>query len=238
MPKGLKLVRIQKTKIYQDIVEQIKTLFLGDAIKEGDRLPTERELAEQFGVSRVTVRQALTVLHEMGLVESRPGGGTFVARGIKDLTAPLTGRLWAEKTLLQEPLEVRRIIEPEATALAASRATSKHLSEMRRILALQESKARSGQPITEEDTLFHEAIAKATGNSILIQLVQSLHQHLRASRHQSLIAPGGNRRSIDDHKKILSAIERKDAKAASRAMINHLRNVERLISQTLEAKAS
>jgi GntR family transcriptional repressor for pyruvate dehydrogenase complex len=233
MPKRLKLVGIQKTKIYQDIVEQIKTLFLGDAIKEGDCLPTERELAEQFGVSRVTVRQALTVLHEMGLVESRPGGGTFVARGIKDL-----GRLWDEKTLLQEPLEVRRIVEPEATALAASRATSNHLGEMHRLLALQESEARSGQPITEENTLFHEAIAKATGNSILIQLVQSLHQHLRASRHQSLIAPGGNRRSIDDHKKILSAIERKDAKAASRAMINHLHNAERLISQTLEAKAS
>jgi DNA-binding FadR family transcriptional regulator len=95
----------------------------------------------------------------------------------------------AEKELLQEPLEVRKLIEPEITRLAALRATAKNIKEMDRILILQEAKARDNLPITEEDTLFHEQITKSTGNSILIQLVQSLHDHLKASRHQSLIVP-------------------------------------------------
>jgi GntR family transcriptional repressor for pyruvate dehydrogenase complex len=178
-------------------------------------------------------------LHELGLVESRPGGGTFVSDGIKDkLLNPITATLLAEKELLQEPLEVRKLIEPEITRLAALRATAKNIKEMERILLLQEQQAQAHLPITEEDTLFHEEIAKCTGNSILIKLVQSLHHHLKASRHQSLIAPGGNQRSISDHKKILAAIAAKNSQAAYKSMVDHLDQVERLISQTLKkAKA-
>ncbi len=203
-------------------------------------MPTERELANQFGVSRVSVRQALTVLHEMGLVEGRPGGGTFVSQGIRDrILNPITASLLAEKELLEEPLEVRKLIEPEITRIAAMRSTVKNIKEMKRILLLQEEKAQAGLPITEEDTLFHQEIAKSTGNSILIKLVQSLHRHLKPSRQQSLIAPGGNQRSISDHKKILSAIAARDSQAAYRTMVDHLSNVERLISQSLKkTKAS
>jgi GntR family transcriptional repressor for pyruvate dehydrogenase complex len=235
MLKALKINQVQKTKIYKDIIDQLKKFILSGRLEEGSRLPTERDLADRFGVSRVSVRQALTVLHEMGLVEGRPGGGTFVSSGIKErMLSPWTATLLGARELLQEPLEVRRIIEPEVTRLAALRASAKNVRNLEKILRLQESKARQGLPITEEDTLFHEAIAKATRNDILIKLVQSLHQHLRASRHQSLIAPGGNERSIGDHKKILAAIARKDPKAASLAMIDHLKNVERLISQRLK----
>jgi GntR family transcriptional regulator, transcriptional repressor for pyruvate dehydrogenase complex len=239
MQKPLKITRIRKTKIYKDIVNQLKTLILSGRLKEGNRLPTEREFAKQFAVSRVTVRQALTVLHEMGFVESRPGGGTFVSQGIRErILSPITATLLAEKELLEEPLEVRNLIEPEITRLAALRATAKNIRDLERILRLQESKAQEGLAITEEDSLFHEAIAKSTGNSILIKLVQSLHHHLRASRQQSLVAPGGNQRSISDHKEIVAAIATKNPEAAYRAMIKHLSNVERLISQSLKkAKA-
>lgn len=239
MAKALKINQVHKVKIYKDIVEQLKKFILSGHLKEGYRLPTEREFASQFGVSRVSVRQALTVLYEMGLVEGRPGGGTFVSHGIKDrILTPITATLLAEKELLEEPLEVRRLIEPEITRLAALRATAKNIKEMERILLLQEAKAKENFPITEEDTLFHEEIAKSAGNSILIKLVQSLHHYLKASRHQSLIAPGGNQRSISDHRKIFAAIARKDSEAAYQDMVDHLNNVERLISQTLrKAKA-
>lgn len=207
MAKALKINQVQKTKIYKDIIEQLKRFILSGHLKEGNRLPTEREFANQFAVSRVSVRQALTVLHEMGLIEGRPGGGTFVSHGIRDrIHTPITATLLAEKELLAEPLEVRRLIEPEITRLAALRATAKNVKAMERILVLQEAKAKDNLPITEEDTLFHEEIAKATGNSILIKLVQSLHHYLKASRHQSLIAPGGNQRSISDHRKIFAAV--------------------------------
>jgi GntR family transcriptional repressor for pyruvate dehydrogenase complex len=108
------------------------------------------------------------------------------------------------------------------------------LKEMQKILTPQEAKASENSPITDEDTLFHEEIAKSTGNSILIKLVQSLNHYLRASRQQSLVAPGGNQRSISDHKEIVAAIAAKNPQAAYHAMIKHLANVERLISQTLK----
>jgi GntR family transcriptional repressor for pyruvate dehydrogenase complex len=239
MEKPLKIRQIRKTKIYKDIVNQLKTLILSGRLKEGNRLPTEREFAKQFGVSRVTVRQALTVLHEMGFVESRPGGGTFVSQGIRErILNPITATLLAEKELLDEPLEVRNLIEPQITRLAALRATGKNIRELERILTLQESKAHDGLPITEEDTLFHEAIAKSAGNSILIKLIQSLHHHLRASREQSLMTPSGNQRSISDHREIVAAIASKNSQAAYNAMVKHLSNVEQLISQSLKkAKA-
>lgn len=235
MAKALKINPVPKTKIYKDVVEQLKKFIFNGHLTEGNRLLTEPELADQFGVSRVSVRQALTVLHEMGLVDSRPGGGTFVSCGIKDkILTPITATLLAEKELLQEPLEVRKLIEPEITRLAALRATAKNIKEMERILLLQESKARDNLPITEEDTLFHEQIAKSTGDSILIKLVQFLHHHLKASRHQSLIVPGGNQRSISGHKRIFAAIAAKNPQAAYKSMVDHLSDVERLISQSLK----
>lgn len=230
----LKINQVQKPKIYEDIVEQIKRSILRREILVGNRLPTERDLARQFGVSRVSVRQALTVLHEMGLVQSRPGGGTFVWNDLRELlVTPLTEALLAERELLREPLEVRRIIEPEVTRLAALRARSKDIAEMERLISLQEATASKKIPITEEDTLFHEAIAKATKNAMLIKLVQSLHMQLKASRHQSLIVPRGNHLSIEDHKNIFTAISKKDGEGAYQAMVKHLKNVEGLISQAL-----
>jgi GntR family transcriptional repressor for pyruvate dehydrogenase complex len=236
MRSKLRVRQVQKLKIYKEIVDQIKTSILREQIREGDRLPTERELADQFRVSRVSVRQALTVLAEMGLVESWPGGGTFVRNGIKEgMQSPLSELLFKERELLQEPLEVRRIIEPEITRLAAVRATTQDIEELERIINKQEQKAKQRVPITEEDTLFHESIAKMTKNCILVKLVQSLHQHLRASREQSLTAPSGNQRSIEDHRKILAAITAKNPKAAHQAMMRHLQNVEALISHALKA---
>jgi GntR family transcriptional repressor for pyruvate dehydrogenase complex len=237
MEPRFQIRQVRKTKVYEVIVDQLKKSILRREIREGERLPTERELAEQFAVSRVSIRQALTVLNEMGLVESRPGGGTLVSNGIKEkILYPLAVVLNVEKEILEEPLEVRRLIEPEVTRLAAIRASAKDMGEMARIIALQEAKEKQGGLITDEDTLFHEMIAKSTENSILVKLVQFLHQHLKASREQSLIVPGGVGRSIQDHKKILNAITRKDPKAAYQAMVDHLRNVERLIGRALQER--
>ncbi len=204
---------------------------------KGNRLSTEEELVHQFGVSRVSVRQALIVLHEMGLVENRPGSETFVTNEAKERSlSSLTAALLSEIELLKGPLEVKRILEPEVTSFAALRVTPKDTAAMARIISLQEVKVKKGIPITDEDTLFHEAIAKSTKNSILRQIVEFLHQQLRTSRHQSLIVPGGNRRSIEDHKYILQAISKKNPQEAYQAMATHLRNVERLITQALKLK--
>jgi GntR family transcriptional repressor for pyruvate dehydrogenase complex len=235
----LRIQQVQKSKIYQHIIEQIKTLILENRLQEGERLPTERELAEKFGVSRITIRQALTVLHEMGLIHGRPGGGTFVAYGIREkLLEPLTASLSSAKELLQGRLEVRRILEPEVTRLAALRATMKDIRELERIITLQENTARQNVPITMEDTLFHEALARFTKNDILIKLVQFLHVQLNVSRHQSLLIPRGNQTAISDHKKIYLAIRRKDADGAHAAMVEHLKSVQRLMSRVVSERQS
>lgn len=233
----LPIRQIPKSKIYQHIIQQIKSLIVDKQIKEGERLATERELAQQFGVSRITIRQALTVLHEMGLIDGRPGGGTFVASGIRDrLLEPLTATLLTAKDLLNGRLEVRRIVEPEVTRLAALRATAKDIRELERVITLQEAKAQQGVPITEEDTLFHETIARLTKNDILIKLVQFLHVQLNVSRHQSLLVPRGNEGAIADHKKIYLAIRNRDSKQAHAAMVAHLKNVERLMSKVMKER--
>jgi GntR family transcriptional repressor for pyruvate dehydrogenase complex len=233
----LPIQQVPKSRIYQHIIEQIKALIRDKQIKEGERLATERELAQQFGVSRITIRQALTVLHEMGLINGRPGGGTFVSNIIRDKSLePLSATLLTAKDLLNGRLEVRRIIEPEVTRLAAVRATARDIRELERIIALQKAKAKKNVPITDEDTLFHETIARLTKNDILIKLVQFLHVQLNVSRHRSLMVPRGNEDAIADHIRIYEAIQKKDSRAAHAAMVAHLKHVERLMSKAMKER--
>ncbi|MCZ6625018.1 MAG: winged helix-turn-helix domain-containing protein, partial [Deltaproteobacteria bacterium] len=117
MEKRLTIREVQKNKIYKYLIEQIKRVILPVEIMKGNRLSTEEELAHQFGVSRVSVRQALIVLHEMGLVENRPGGETFVTNEAKERSlSSLTAALFSEIELLKGPLEVKRILDPEVTS--------------------------------------------------------------------------------------------------------------------------
>src|SRR5713226_912832 len=131
---GVKLRPIRKTRAYEEIVRQVQSLTEGEALKPGDRLPSERELAEQFQVSRVTVRQALSVLQAMGLVESRVGDGTFAGGSHNSVVTVLAPMLHPPKSTLLEQLELRRLIEPEIARLAAERATDAQVGEMRRSL--------------------------------------------------------------------------------------------------------
>lgn len=230
--EAVRLRPIRKTRAYEEIVRQIQALVEQRRLKPGDRLPTERELAEQFGVSRVTVRQAMSVLQAMGLTESKVGNGTFARSSQAPTVTVLASMLHPPRSSLLEQLEVRRLIEPEVARLAATRATAGHLREMARFVAAQEQMMKAGRPFVDEDSAFHMAIARSSGNDLLVRMMDSIHELLRDSREHSLRTRAGMARSLDGHRRVLEALRRADPQAAQRAMLRHVLEVESSITDS------
>ncbi len=203
--------------------------MLMERLRPGDRLPPERELAERFRVSRVTVRQALSVLQAMGLIESRVGDGTY-ARGANHLAVtPLASVLHGAPGTFGEQTELRRLIEPEVARLAAERAGETEINDIAKYVHLQERKLAKGLHFVEEDSAMHLAIASASRNSLLMRMMEGIHGLLDESRVESLQTKEGMMRSLDGHRRIVQAIQVHDGSAAYRAMLDHVRDVESLI---------
>src|SRR3970040_272025 len=136
---------IKKTRIHEEVVSQVHELIKEGRFKAGAQLPSERELAETFKVSRTSVREALRALETQGLVVSRTGTGTFVADlPIEALVSPLATLLMEEKSALSDIFETRKLIEPHIASLAAGRATKRDLERMKRILEEQREEGDRG----------------------------------------------------------------------------------------------
>lgn len=235
---AVKLRPIRKTRAYEEIVRQVQSLTASKAFKPGDRLPSERELAERFQVSRVTVRQALSVLQAMGVIESRVGDGTFAGGTRNSVVTVLAPMLHAPKSTLLEQLELRRLIEPEVARLAAERATDAQVGEMRRSLARQQRLLDQGQSIIEEDSALHLIIARSSQNSLLVRMMESIHELLRDSREESLRARATMERSLAGHRRIVDAIARHDRPAARQAMLRHVLDVQSMIIELQRSNGS
>ena len=143
---GMDIAPIKSTRIYEEIVRQIKAMIAEGRLKSGDRLPPERDLAEKFVVSRTSVREALRALESLGLVEIRPGEGTFVREvSVEALIEPLALVMASQREAIGELFEARRLLEPAIAALAAGRATPEEIQEMERILDEQAKEIARGQ---------------------------------------------------------------------------------------------
>jgi len=216
---------IRRSKLYQGIVEQIEKLLERGELRPGDQLPPERALAEQFQVSRASVREALRTLELLGVVETRPGGGTFVRQvSPDDLMKPLQS-LIARGHSVRDVIEVRGVVEPALAALAAERIGEEQLAELRQILAEQERKVAAGEPYIEEDTRFHQVIGDAAHNDLLTTMLSVIWDVLRTSRESWAQTNQRAHASIDAHKRILDALVRRDSGAASAASADHIRAV-------------
>jgi len=216
---------IRRSRLYQGIVEQIEGLLERGDIRPGDQLPPERQLADQFQVSRASVREALRTLELLGIVETRPGGGTFVRRTTPDdLARPLTS-LMARGHTVADVIEVRGLIEPALAALAAERITAAQLAELEEIFAEQERKVVDAEPWAEEDTRFHEAIGHAARNELLTTMLGVVWDVLRESREQWLQTNQRAHASLDAHRRILAALSARDGDAARRAAADHIKAV-------------
>jgi GntR family transcriptional repressor for pyruvate dehydrogenase complex len=216
---------VRRSRLYQDIVSQIEALLDRGELRPGDQLPPERALAEQFQVSRASVREALRSLELLGVVETRAGGGTFVRRTVpEDLARPLSN-LIARGHTLTDVIEVRGLIEPAIAASAATRIRPDELVELRAILSQQAEKVATGQSYAEEDTRFHELVGQAARNELLVTMLGVIWDVLRSSREQWLQTNQRAHSSIDAHERILAALEAHDADTARAAAGDHIRAV-------------
>src|SRR5438105_13933720 len=156
--RAVDLAPIKSTRIYEEIVRQVKQMITEGRLKSGDQLPPERDLAEKFVVSRTSVREALRALESLGLIAIRPGEGTFVREvSIDALVGPLALMMTSQREAIAELFEARRVLEPAIAALAASRATPDEVQEMERILEDQAREIAAGRTGLPQGAAVHAA---------------------------------------------------------------------------------
>lgn len=218
---------IKTNRIAVQIVAQVEGLIRSGQLSPGDQLATERDLAEQFSVSRTAVREAISALVQRGLIEVRPGRGTFVV----DRTAQVVGSSLqlmvqvGQQGALHNIVEVREILEPEIAARAAQRADKAHIEAI--WVALEELDAVIGDAdgFVAADTRFHLALAAACGNDIIVRLLDSIVDMLVEQRRQVLITVQDSIAAQQHHRLIVAAIVARDPQAARQAMQEHMRKV-------------
>ena len=220
-----KLVRT--SRLYEQIVQQIEESIVKGELKPGDQLPAERDLAQRFGVSRTAVREAVKALREKGLVEAYSGRGTFITDG----TTQAVRQSLDLMVKIGQPegsnhlAEVRAILEPEIAALAAARIQDAEVTTMREAVAVMDKAFQDPDAYIEADLDFHLALAEGAGNPLILSLLDSIVGLLREQRLKIFKVPGGPERGQVHHKKILEAVEKRDAEKARDAMRAHLGQV-------------
>ena len=224
---------IKKTRIHEDVFDQIHQLIKEGRLRARDQLPSERELAETFKVSRTSVREALRALESQGLIVSKTGMGNFVADlPVESLVGPLARMLIDEKKTLADVFEMRKLIEPHIAVLAAERATERDIAQLKRIVAKQAEAVRRGETGVEADAELHFTIGRATQNRALQKLVSGLMEILGRSREESLQTGDRRNASIDAHRRIITAIEKHDKTRARDEMLHHIEQVEASVLPT------
>jgi GntR family transcriptional regulator, transcriptional repressor for pyruvate dehydrogenase complex len=211
------------------VLRQIQEQIASGRLKPGDKLPPERVLAQRFQVSRSSIRDAIQALQTLRLVRSRQGGATAVCEISADsLVSPLS-RALKQQGLVAELMEARKMIEPLLAARAATNATDQDVARLEDVLRRQAEKMRRGEPIIEEDSEFHYAIAVAARNGVVQRMVDMLMDLLRENRIRGMQGPGRPQRSLAGHRRVVDAIRRRDARAAQAAMLRHIREIEQIL---------
>jgi GntR family transcriptional repressor for pyruvate dehydrogenase complex len=220
-----KLVRT--SRLYEQIVQQIEESIVKGALKPGDQLPAERDLAQRFGVSRTAIREAVKALREKGLVEAYSGRGTFITDGTTEAVRQSLDLM----VKIGQPggsihlAEVRAILEPEIAALAAIRIQDSELTTMREAVAVMDRAGDDPDAFIEADLDFHLALAEGAANPLILSLLDSIVGLLREQRLRIFRVPGGPARGQSHHKRILDEVERRNPAGARAAMRAHLEQV-------------
>ena len=224
---------IKTQRVYMQIVDQILDLLRKGEFRPGAQLPPERDLAEQLKVSRASLREALSALQLLGLVETRCGQGTFVSAGAASTLLRLDSSSVYQD--LESPftiLQARKAVEPSIAALAARQRSSEALLQLKEIQDLAESDSVGLS--SEGDRRFHLAIAEATQNPVLVHMMSVVYELMGQRlwlllRDATASAPGKLRQYALQHRGIFEAIESQDEGAAAARMQEHLDSVEKLM---------
>lgn len=221
------LAPIKKISVVDQAIERIYELIRTNSLKTGDRLPGERELSEALNISRSSLREAIRVLDIMGIVRVEPGNGIMLDTPKLNTTVLGSVRylLLQDKERLSELFEVRRVLEVECAGLAAVHATDEDIAELRRLFVELEQHHNERKYAIDKELALHDEIARASKNSIIIEMLLSIRGLLLESRESTVPEKGVTERTIESQRNILQAIADRDAERAKRHMLEHLTNV-------------
>jgi GntR family transcriptional repressor for pyruvate dehydrogenase complex len=223
VPPAASLRPLERSRLYEDVGERLGEFVRESSMTPGDQFPPERELSQRMQVSRTSVRQAFVVLQALGFVDVRHGEGVFLRR-TRGFGESLT-KLLERRRRLPEVLEAREALEVKLAELAAAHRRANDLKAMSAAVARMDAEVAAGGLGTEGDASFHHAIALASGNQILVHLIDAMAEVIQESRVESLSEPGRPPRSLEAHRRILAAIESQNTELAAEEMRQHLRVV-------------
>jgi GntR family transcriptional regulator, transcriptional repressor for pyruvate dehydrogenase complex len=207
--------------------------------KAGDRIPAERDLCQQLGIARTSLREALKAMELIGMLDSRVGDGTFVCERSEFLSRPL---LWAftgsDHLELRDIMEARTLLEEDLAGLAAVRASGAEVEALGDLVRTMRACITHGESILDEDMKFHLAIAAAAHNQILQNAVQLLRNLMRQWIHFKLLIPNVPATVLKRHERIYRAICDRDPQGARAAMREHLEETISLVAQLIAQKQS
>lgn len=224
---------VKKIRLYESIVKQIQKLITSGDLKPGQKLPPERELAEELGVSRTSIREALRALEMMGYLESRVGvgGGTYIKEvTFRNIISPFSETLLQHDEFIVELLEVRLFLEIEVVRLAAERRTAEHIQHLEDAVEQMRTDIDNGGTGLAGDNAFHGVLADAANNRVLQEFVGLCGDLLEVEREEHLrTRPDEPRRALRQHYDILEAVRRQDTDDARRVMEDHILTVSEVI---------
>lgn len=230
MPKAKRLqgISLERQKLYRQVAEQIQSSVMRGELKAGDRLPSERDLADQLGVSRTVIRDALRLLEERGLITINIGDGTYVSEiQPRSISESISLYVRQKQTSYAHLAQARRMIEVEIAALAAKNAMPDDIERLRQAVRDSEQNIHSLQGFVPSDIQFHRLLAEASQNPLLPMLLAPISGPLHDLSSRASSLPGAPEDALRHHKNILKCVEEGDWRGARRAMNDHLDSTER-----------
>ncbi len=233
----------KKISLVEDVIREISNYILEGilqgTIQTGSKIPPERELSESLGVGRSTLREAVKVLAMLGLLEVRPGQGTFVADGSSDFyAAPLAWGLLIGERSITELVEVRSLLDCEAASLAAQRATKEELENLGQDYERMRQAMIDGDPIqfAEADVRFHMSVALGAHNTVIFQTMRTIRRLLELWISKVLVDLESLSVTLDEHRQVYERICDGDANGAKEAMRRHVQAAADRLSGVLFLK--
>ncbi len=212
----------------QQAAEKLMAMVRGGLLRPGDPLPSEGDLSATMGVSRQTIRGAVRVLAAQGMIDTSPGKSSRVAEAARWIApAPASGAVVAnlDQYSPQEVYEARRLAEMAVARQAALRISVNLLDRLRHLVTAQAGMFDDPTAFQISDVEFHLTIYRAGGNRLLAAFLSSVYEYALSLRVRAMVAPGAVRRSWEDHRVILAALEARDGEATAAAMARHLLRV-------------
>lgn len=233
--KGL-IKPVSRMSSSAEIKQQIESFIVNKNLQPGDKLPGERELAVMFSVGRPIIREALSALNALNLVEIHHGKGVFVKKFsfedyIASLNRDIQMMLFSENISIQEMWETRILIEPSICALASQKATKENLEDLKSCI----QKCGKASDFPRMAAVFHRKIAECTGNKIIVFIISSLLTLRKKTRLNVMQREQYQAETLKFHRQIFSAIQNRDAHTAQKLMLNHLRKAERHYSECCDS---